>query len=200
MTNYRRSVTPFAIMSKPEPDLSAVCVSCGLCCNGTLFQVAPLTKAEYSNLIAVLDVELDSNGDGFLQLPCGALAGTTCTRYETRMDVCRDFRCGVLDGVTNGELDAEKAVEVVTQTRQLAIRLSALLPASTGTKARTTLTQRVKNRYHQLKKVPSSEWTSSDREFLLAAGSFLIMLAKYYKLEELAIDAAAHKPATASPH
>ena len=177
-------------MSKTAPDLSAICVSCGLCCNGTLYHVAPLTRAEYDNLIAVLDLELDSKGQAFLQLPCAALEGTACTRYETRMNICRDYHCGVLEKVADGTLDQEAAVAIVAQARVLAGRLADLMPPGGGASSRITLTQRVKNRYQQIQKIPVSERTAGDNEFLLAAGSFLIILARHYNLEKLTMAAA----------
>lgn len=187
----------FAIMpTTTEEKLSAVCTSCGLCCNGTLYIVAPLTRTEHDNLIAVLDVGTDQKGNNVLHLPCPALSGASCTMYETRPHICRSYRCGVLDSVIDGSLDQQQAVQLVTQARSLVATVAPLLPATAGA-PKKTLCQRVNDFCLGFKKLSPEQQQATSPALLMAVGALQILLAKYFKVHELGVQPAPFKSATA---
>ncbi len=76
-------------------ELGALCRSCGLCCDGTLFGGVTLDPEELDgarkNRLPVL-----RRGNAFAQ-PCSALAGrddgTVCAVYAERPRSCRRFVC-----------------------------------------------------------------------------------------------------------
>ena len=67
--------------------LSALCLECGLCCDGTLFRQVKISPAERDELVALgIGVGQKSKHD-VMWLPCGKLDGKCCTIYEARPDV-----------------------------------------------------------------------------------------------------------------
>jgi hypothetical protein len=188
---------PFAAMSATEQQLSRICTHCGLCCDGTLFTVAPLTRAEHTNLIPVLDVGIEANGDTVLRLPCPALESSCCTMYAGRPQICREYRCGVLDSVDDGSLDAEQAVRLVSQVRAMARSFAIGLAASGQAPMSRALTQKLREFDRNLKTLSADQRQALDPALLLTAGTLKIMFNKYYKVLELAPDAAPSPPGAA---
>ncbi|MBL8920184.1 MAG: YkgJ family cysteine cluster protein [Myxococcaceae bacterium] len=100
--------------------MSALCLSCGVCCDGTLFATAPLAPGEAARLaerVSVLDADT-------MEFPCRALDGVRCTIYDDRPRICREFNCLVLAELAAGRITEEEARafidEVLTRRRALA--------------------------------------------------------------------------------
>jgi uncharacterized protein len=101
-------------------DLSALCRSCGLCCDGTLFTFVRLDAAEArqarSNGLTI--VHRDDGSDALPQ-PCSALRGRDCSAYESRPGPCLRYECSLLDALRGGETSLEEAQVVVTEAHRL---------------------------------------------------------------------------------
>lgn len=95
--------------------MSALCLACGLCCDGSLFGFVPLEPAEIAPARA-RGLAVIASGRGFEQ-PCPALRGG-CTLYAERPAACRRFTCRLLarDG----------PVSAVHRVRALMAQLRAL--------------------------------------------------------------------------
>ncbi|MFZ5439777.1 MAG: YkgJ family cysteine cluster protein [Myxococcota bacterium] len=101
----------------------SLCVECGLCCDGTLFQRVPLAVDEAARLPRALTL-----ADGQLVQPCGALDGCRCTIYADRPSTCRTYACLVLTSLETGrisERDARGALAEVRAARAEVARLNA---------------------------------------------------------------------------
>lgn len=96
---------------------SELCMSCGLCCNGSLFSWVKLRDDE-TDLPSQLGLEPVDGQQGFAQ-PCARLEGTCCTIYEHRPSSCRGFRCRLLVAAEQGDTTFERAGEIVAQARSL---------------------------------------------------------------------------------
>lgn len=95
-------------MSDASPSTS-LCLSCGLCCDGTLFDHAPVTAEEAERLRGTrVILGTDSEKKPVLRQPCGALNGKCCTVYDSRPKTCRSFRCLVLRAVEDGSLSLDE--------------------------------------------------------------------------------------------
>jgi len=97
--------------STPDPDLaSALCLSCGLCCDGTLFCKVPVVRGD--NVIALeargLTIVPDGEESVFHQ-PCPCLHDKKCGIYLERPTVCRGFACKLLAGFQAGALPFDDA-------------------------------------------------------------------------------------------
>lgn len=81
-----------------EAELTTLCQSCGLCCDGSLFGRVPLLRAEVP-LARKHRLHVVPSGTAMEQ-PCAALANDesnrTCRAYEDRPAACRAFDCALL--------------------------------------------------------------------------------------------------------
>ncbi len=96
-----------------------LCLSCGLCCDGSLFWAVPVAPEEAGPLS--LDAE------GRLRQPCACFDGA-CTIYPERPSACREFDCRVLQTVRAGRRDAAWARREIAAMRRLVTELAARLP------------------------------------------------------------------------
>ena len=92
----------------------SLCLSCGLCCDGTMFEVGAITPEEarrYGDRVNV-------SGDGkYLALPCPSLDGCKCNTYLDRPGVCSEFKCLVLASLDRGLITDAAAHESIAEVR-----------------------------------------------------------------------------------
>lgn len=122
-------------MTDTTADLSTLCQSCGLCCDGSLFGRVPLDPEEdvlaRRNRLRVLD-----NGKAFEQ-PCTALGESSsgarriCSIYDERPLSCRRFTCRLLDRHRREGGPLGPRVAAIQRVRRLVAELQAegLTPA-----------------------------------------------------------------------
>lgn len=96
-----------------------LCLSCGLCCDGSLFWAVPVERGE--NVPVPLDAE------GRLRQPCARFNGA-CTIYADRPSACRSFDCRVLQTVQAGRRDEAWARAQIADMRRVLAALDAALP------------------------------------------------------------------------
>ena len=122
---------PFATndTGRPDSDGSALCLACGLCCQGVLHRSASLQPNEKEFAVS-LGLELypknpdrtpDQCADqpqGF-SLPCPLHQDGQCSVYPTRPHVCGAYRCELLKKYLNGTSSLEKCLEVVRDAKAL---------------------------------------------------------------------------------
>ena len=96
-----------------------LCLSCGLCCDGSLFWAVPVEQGE--DVPALLDE------DGRLRQPCTCFNGV-CTIYADRPAACRTFNCRVLQTVQAGRRDNAWAREQIAGMRRVLAALDTTLP------------------------------------------------------------------------
>ena len=106
-------------------DSSNICLSCGLCCDGTLIGFVQLERAELPAMNDLLDVE-DENGVGFFLQPCIRYCDG-CTIYSKRPKQCASFKCGLLKSVEQKELHFDSALETIHLVKQIKIGIEEKL-------------------------------------------------------------------------
>jgi len=99
-------------------DSANLCLSCLLCCDGTLIGFVQLEREEILPLKALLDIEEDSDGSGIFLHPCKNLCTDGCTIYDDRPSQCRTFNCRLLKSVEQKEVTFDTAVEVIKEVKQ----------------------------------------------------------------------------------
>ena len=102
----------------------ALCLSCGLCCDGSLFWAVELEHGE------VVPGGID--GTGRLPQPCGFHGAGGCGIYAARPGQCRAFFCGVLEAVLDGTRDRAWGEARIEAMRHLLAGLDAVLPGKGG--------------------------------------------------------------------
>lgn len=105
-------------MSTPEnvSEASNICLSCGLCCDGTLIGFVELNNEEIPAIRELMEIE-EVNGKGFFLHPCSKFCDG-CTVYSKRPKQCGLFKCGLLKSVEQKELDFDSAVTTIDVVKQ----------------------------------------------------------------------------------
>ena len=101
--------------------IDALCLQCGMCCNGVLFADVRPEPGDPSPLF--------SGNRSRVPQPCPAFAAATCACaiYAERPVRCRKFECRQLLGVRQGTTTAEKALRQIRAARGLAAEVEKLL-------------------------------------------------------------------------
>lgn len=114
--------------SRAIDDVSSLCRTCALCCDGTLFAYVTVSAAEAEALRA-RDVALAERKDGTFRLPqpCRALERRSCTVYAERPAPCRSYACLLAKALEERELGLDEALAIVEGAHQRLARLRAAL-------------------------------------------------------------------------
>ncbi len=124
-------------MSNEASASQNLCVECGLCCNGALFDYGPLARDEVPETRKAGLRVLEADQKFGFGLPCPQLEGAVCQVYDQRPNTCRTFRCEVLRSVEAGDLDYQQGLQYVSQGRAALAQVHAQLPeGATITEAR----------------------------------------------------------------
>lgn len=115
---------------KPAEDL---CRTCGMCCDGTLFDLVRLEPGDDARRLARLGLPLAAargrQAARFPQ-PCAALcADGSCRVYADRPGQCRAFECGLLREAKAGRVSFAAAARRVTTAKRRANQVRRLLRA-----------------------------------------------------------------------
>ncbi len=112
--------------SKQMDASSTLCTSCGLCCDGSLFSIAPLVPEDGAVTPPLRSHEDDD--ERFLSLPCRALdSEKCCTVYDHRPRICGAFRCALLDQLDGGIITLQDATQKVAVAHQHKSRTLAVV-------------------------------------------------------------------------
>ncbi len=109
-----------------------LCLACGLCCDGTLFDGVQLEAGDDAKKLRALGLPVAHSrakapAARFPQ-PCAALcADCSCRIYADRPAQCRVFECGVFKEAKAGRITLAAALRLVTQARRRADRVRRLL-------------------------------------------------------------------------
>ena len=107
-----------------DSDLATLCRSCGLCCDGSLFNLVPLERDEVA-LARKHRLHVLENDKGFEQ-PCSALAEHgACSIYEERPRSCRSFVCRLYERQRREGGPLEPRLAAAKRTRELVTEVRA---------------------------------------------------------------------------
>jgi Fe-S-cluster containining protein len=109
-----------------------LCLACGLCCDGTLFDLVKLEGGDDAAKLKALGLPVTvSRGKtpiARFPQPCSALCeDRTCRVYADRPWQCRVFECGVLKNAKAGRVTFAAALRLVQKSRRLADKVRRLL-------------------------------------------------------------------------
>ncbi len=109
-----------------------LCRACGLCCDGTLFDLVKLERGDDAGKLKALGLPVSiSRGKtpvARFPQPCSALcADRTCQVYPERPWQCRTFECQLFKDATAGRITFVAALRLVKQTRRRADKVRRLL-------------------------------------------------------------------------
>ena len=109
-----------------------LCLACGLCCDGTLFDGVQLQASDDAKKLKALGLPVSVSRAKIpiarFPQPCAALCSDrTCRVYADRPAQCRIFECGVLKEAQAGKITFTSAMRLVKQTRKKADNVRHLL-------------------------------------------------------------------------
>ena len=97
----------------------SLCVECGLCCGGMVFDDVELRDEHEALTVECLGLEVEEEDAAyFLIQPCRALKGTHCSVYEHRPECCRSFECLLLKDYKDEKISKVEALDLVQQVRE----------------------------------------------------------------------------------
>jgi uncharacterized protein len=103
-----------------EGPTQSLCLSCGLCCDGTLFSDVRLKPTD--NIAALtakgLQISVEA-GSRALKQPCPAHKSCVCTVYADRPSTCRAYQCVLLKRIERNEISRDAALGVIRETISL---------------------------------------------------------------------------------
>jgi hypothetical protein len=102
----------------PAPrDGADLCLSCGLCCDGSLFSNGLLIGDEVDLARSLgMAVLRSSGGTGSFKFgqPCSCFRDGCCAVYDQeKPSVCTTYRCELLEGYSAGTIDLESCRDVI---------------------------------------------------------------------------------------
>ena len=115
-----------------ERGVSEICVTCGFCCSGVIYDQAPIDNDEVDFARAIgFDVGPDpATGTARMRfkLPCTHLCGTACSIYDQpRPKVCSRFFCELAAKFDRGEISQAESFDKVGEARKLMRSIEPLL-------------------------------------------------------------------------
>lgn len=106
-------------MQSPKEE-QEICVTCGLCCDGTLFKKAVLKPREKGTLPQKMeDNYLKTDKDEFFSLPCSYFKGKCSIYDQKKAHVCSAFRCQLLKDFSDHKITQSEALKLVENALSL---------------------------------------------------------------------------------
>lgn len=97
-----------------------ICVTCGFCCDATLFLKASLSPGERGHLPEKIEeASFTEDGKDFFLQPCSYYKGE-CTIYNLqRANICSTYRCRLLREMEAGRITFGYALQTVREAMEL---------------------------------------------------------------------------------
>ena len=132
-----------------------LCLACGLCCDGSLFEHVQLVPGDDAKKLKTLGLPVSAprakTPVNHFRQPCSALcADRTCRVYADRPSQCRTFECGVFKAAQSGRITGTAALRLVKRARRLVDQILALLRALGDTDEHRSVTERFQRTQRRL--------------------------------------------------
>jgi hypothetical protein len=112
----------------------SLCLTCGLCCDGTLFCGVPLEPNDDITPLKAVGINIIAGNDlTLLKLPCTAHKNCTCTIYANRPQRCRTFKCKLLKRFERDDISQQSALEIIDKVKSLKNKMNELTLAAAAT-------------------------------------------------------------------
>jgi Fe-S-cluster containining protein len=100
-------------------EANALCMQCGLCCNGTFYGSVVIAEEETARLSRVGLRIVRDDGTTTMSQPCSALRGCLCAVYEERPTACARYECSLRKKLVADECSLDDATANVAKMREL---------------------------------------------------------------------------------
>lgn len=168
-----------------------LCLACGLCCDGTLFDNVHLGSGDDPSKLKALGqpiaVARAKTPITHFRQPCAVLCtDRKCRIYADRPLQCRNFECGVFKDAQTGRIEATVALRLVKKARRQADNIRRLLRGLGDTGERRSLGDRFRRVQRRMESSPADEAAAAMfSELGLAVHAFnLVAHEKFYTKAE----------------
>lgn len=104
-------------MNSNSNEEQSICIRCGFCCDGTLFDRAHVKEKEIVHPTLTHLVH-EFEGDTYFKLPCPNF-DTKCTIYcDNKPKICSSFRCKILREVEKEMLNRKEADHIIDEVKK----------------------------------------------------------------------------------
>ena len=122
---------------------SRLCVTCGMCCDGTLFHIVRMQPSDSVAALNVLGLKLKKKkGQNCIEQPCQMLKQQQCSIYSGRPERCQLFECQLLKRFAEGTITEANAAVTISEARRQVTELLDLIEKSGHHNKRQPLTVR----------------------------------------------------------
>jgi hypothetical protein len=176
------------LKNKPDRQLreQQICLTCGFCCDGTLFYRATLEPLEKGNLPENMEKSYYKKDDKeYFKLPCFYF-DKKCTIYnKKKAHICSAFRCQLLENFSNNKISLSEALQIIRNSKQIRDELLEEYNKLSGIIAFSNFSElkinKDKNQKEQdLINCNSIEWKIFNGKYYI----FESLLIKYFKSEK----------------
>lgn len=107
---------------------SRLCAACGMCCDGTMFQIVRMQPGDTPAALSRLGLKIRCRDrEYYMEQPCTALHDNSCTVYAQRPTRCRLFNCQQLQRLEISATTEPEAMAMILQTRTLVAQVRSLI-------------------------------------------------------------------------
>lgn len=160
-----------------------ICLDCGLCCDGTMFQDVALDEQDRLRLEAV-GVSFAYGTASFPQ-PCWAATSRGCSIYDSRPLACRTERCLLLRRWEAGDVPYDEARALIVSTIALRDRVRPQIQRYVGSEMPEDLGNLYRQVVDKLDRAPDPAAEKRDcAQLLLAVGALRQILADHFEAPE----------------
>jgi hypothetical protein len=171
------------IINEAPKEEQSICVTCGMCCDGTLFFHAHLNPGERGHLPEKIEENsFSKEGKDYFKLPCLYFT-EKCTIYDRkRADVCSGYRCQLLMDFAEGKVIRSDATEIVKKAMDMREGIMKEYRRVTGNDESVTFRQLLLELGNIRKSAPGNEQSDMDYEILQArCNIFVALLTKHIR-------------------
>ena len=122
------------LQKKKQPE-KHLCLECGLCCSGKLFDTLEYGNDERqvfqdnNRIFERYEIIATDMGRHTRHFKTYSLVGNCenlqednkCSVYENRPKICKDFECGVLKSYNSGNMTLTTALNIINEVKELSL-------------------------------------------------------------------------------
>lgn len=166
--------------SKEEQE---ICISCGFCCDGTLFHQAVLQPGEKGSLPEKIEqTYFAKDNQEFFRLPC-LYFDQKCTIYDQKKAIiCSAFRCQLLNDFSEKKISLNEALEIIRKSKKTRQELLQKVSQLIGKKKQITFEELLTKLGRIQKEINEQEMEFEI--FNARCNIFESLLIRYFKSEE----------------
>jgi hypothetical protein len=164
-------------MEMTPPSGSALCIPCGLCCDGSLFERANLLAGEEAFTVGLgLKVLTDNGTKTGFELACPLFSGYCSIYDQPRPHICGAFKCKLLLRYENNLIDLAAGLEKVERVRVMQATLTKILPSPAQNPPSLS---EIKRQMHALSQLGPQE-RRAHLSFLMLAAQYEMFLRNHF--------------------